>query len=216
MSMAIAAMVAWVFGVSVGSRGAVTALVLAACFAAVATGVSITRQFDFVRARRPTTRPVRAGVEALPFADSAYDVAVGLTILYTVPDDARAVAELARVLRPGGALLLVEPAFASLGRAHDATVHGRRRYRRAGLTALVVAAGLTVARATYAYSFLAPPAAALGALDRARHRRDVPAGSDVDKRALDRVFAPLADGERRWLAGHDLPLGTSLVLLATR
>ena len=87
----------------------------------------------FVRARRPTTRPVRASVEALPFADGAYDVVVGLTILYTVPDDARAVAELARVLRPGGALLLVEPAFAALGRAHDATVHGRRRYRRPGL-----------------------------------------------------------------------------------
>ncbi len=92
----------------------------------------------FVRARRPTTRPVRASVEALPFADGAYDVVVGLTILYTVPDDARAVAELARVLRPGGALLLVEPAFAALGRAHDATVHGRRRYRRPGLSALAV------------------------------------------------------------------------------
>jgi SAM-dependent methyltransferase len=171
---------------------------------------------DFVRARRPTTRPVRARVEALPFADGAYDVVVGLTVLYTVPDDVRAVAELARVLRPGGALLLVEPAFPALGRAHDATVHGRRRYRRAELSALVTTAGLTVARATYAYSFLAPPAAALGALDRVRRRRDVPAGSDVDRRALDRVFAPLADRERRWLAGHDLPFGTSVVLLATR
>jgi DHA2 family multidrug resistance protein-like MFS transporter len=52
-----AAMVALVFGVSVGSRGAVTALVLAACFAAVATGVSITRQFDFVRSGRPERKP---------------------------------------------------------------------------------------------------------------------------------------------------------------
>jgi SAM-dependent methyltransferase len=170
----------------------------------------------FVRARRPATRPVRARVEALPFADRSYDVVVGLTVLYTVPDDARAVAELARVLRPGGAVLLVEPAFPALGRAHDATVHGRRRYRSAELSALVTSAGLTVGRATYAYSFLAPPAAALGAIDRLRHRRDVPAGSDVDKRALDRVFALLADRERKWLAGHDLPFGTSVVLLATR
>jgi SAM-dependent methyltransferase len=169
-----------------------------------------------VRARRPATRPVRARVEALPFADCSYDVVVGLTVLYTVPDDARAVAELARVLRPGGAVLLVEPAFSALGRAHDATVHGRRRYRRAELSTLVTGAGLTVARATYAYSFLAPPAAGLGAIDRLRHRRDVPAGSDVEKRALDRVFAPLADRERKWLAGHDLPFGTSVVLLATR
>ena len=63
------------------------------------------------------------------------------------------------MLRRGGAVLLVEPAFAALGRAHDVTVHGRRRYRRAELAELATAAGLTVQRATYAYSFLAPPAA---------------------------------------------------------
>src|SRR5271156_93764 len=52
-----AAMVALVFGISVSGRGAVTALVLAACFAAAATGVSMTRQFDFVRADRPERKP---------------------------------------------------------------------------------------------------------------------------------------------------------------
>ena len=113
-------------------------------------------------------------------------------------------------------MLLVEPAFPSLGRAHDATVHGRRRYRRAGLAELATAAGLTVQRCTYTYSFLAPPAATLGVVDRLRRRRDEPAGSDVDKRALDRVFAPLAERERHWLAHHDVPAGTSVVLLATR
>ena len=52
-----AAMVALVFGIGVGGRGAVAALVLAACFAAVATGVSMTRQSDFVRARRREREP---------------------------------------------------------------------------------------------------------------------------------------------------------------
>ena len=52
-----AAMVALVFGVSLGGRGALTALVLAACFAAVATVVSLTRQFDFVRAGRLEHEP---------------------------------------------------------------------------------------------------------------------------------------------------------------
>jgi len=170
----------------------------------------------FVRARRPTTTPVQASIDALPFVDESYDAVVGLTVLYTVPDDAAAVHELARVTRRGGALLLVEPAFTALGRAHDATVHGRRRYRRAGLSALATAAGLTVQRCPYAYSFLAPPAATLGVVDRVRRRADEPTGSDVDKRALDRVFAPLAARERRWLAHHDVLVGTSVVLLATR
>ena len=50
-------MVALVFGIGVGCRGAVTALVLAACFAAVATRVSMTRQSNFVRAGRREREP---------------------------------------------------------------------------------------------------------------------------------------------------------------
>jgi SAM-dependent methyltransferase len=180
-------------------------------------GVDVsTDALAFVRARRPATTPVRASVEALPFVDGSYDAVVALTLLYTVPDDARALRELARVSRPGAALFLVEPAFAALGRAHDVTVHGRRRYRRAELADLATSAGLTVHRCTYAYSFLAPPAAGLAALDRIRRHPDEPTGSDVDRRALDRAFAPLATRERRWLAHHDVPVGTSVVLLATR
>jgi ubiquinone/menaquinone biosynthesis C-methylase UbiE len=170
----------------------------------------------FVRSRRPTTTPVRANVEALPFADRTFDVVAALTVLYAVSDDAAALREFARVLRPGGAALLVEPAFASLGRAHDAAVHGLRRYRRTGLGELATTAGFRVERLTYAYAFLAPPAAMLSALDRLRRRRDLPATSDVDKRALDPVGATLAANERSWLAHHDLPVGTSVVLLATR
>jgi SAM-dependent methyltransferase len=170
----------------------------------------------YVRTRRPETLPARAGIEALPFVGGGFDIVLAITVLYSVGDDARALTEMARVVRRGGAVLLVEPAFESLGRGHDATVHGRRRYRRTELTDLARRAGLTVRRATYAYSFLAPPAAALGAFDRLRHRRHTPNGSDVDKRALDRVFAPLASLERRWLDHHDVSWGTSVVVLATR
>jgi ubiquinone/menaquinone biosynthesis C-methylase UbiE len=170
----------------------------------------------YVRARRPQTIPVRASAEALPFVTGAFDIALVFTVLYTVTDDARALHELARVVRSGGAVLLVEPAFESLGRQHDATNHTQRRYRRRALTELARGAGLRVERSTYAYSFLAPPAAALATLARLRDRRHRPAGSDLDKRALDRVFAPLATAERRWLAHHDVAWGTSLVVLATR
>ena len=171
----------------------------------------------FVSARRPGTRPVRGSVTALPLASASVDVAIAVTVLYAVDDDVAAVHELARVLRPGGAIVLVEPAFDSLRRGHDDVVHGKRRYRRGRLRALVEAAGLCTERATYAYSFLAPPAAALGALDRVRRPSSAPPDeSDVDRRGLDRVFAPLAAQERRWLARHDVAVGTSLFLLATK
>lgn len=174
----------------------------------------------FVRKRRPGTLPVRGSLTALPIASCAIDVAIAVTVLYAVDDDVAAVQELARVLRPGGAIVLVEPAFDALRRGHDDVVHGRRRYRRRRLGALVAAAGLRTVRATYAYSFLAPPAAALGAWDRLRRSSGPvgapPDGSDVDRRTLDRTFAPLAATERRWLRTHDVVVGTSLFLLATK
>jgi len=44
-------------------------------------------------------------VQALPFADGEFDVAIAAWMLYHVPELDRAIAELARVLRPGGRLV---------------------------------------------------------------------------------------------------------------
>jgi SAM-dependent methyltransferase len=45
-------------------------------------------------------------VQELPFADGEFDVAVAAWMLYHVPDLDRGIAELARVLRPGGRLVV--------------------------------------------------------------------------------------------------------------
>jgi ubiquinone/menaquinone biosynthesis C-methylase UbiE len=47
-------------------------------------------------------------IERLPFADAAFDVVVSITVLCFVPDASAAVREMARVLRPGGRLVLGE------------------------------------------------------------------------------------------------------------
>lgn len=46
-------------------------------------------------------------VQALPFADGVFDTVVAAWMLYHVPDVDRGLAEIARVLRPGGALVAV-------------------------------------------------------------------------------------------------------------
>ena len=51
---------------------------------------------------------VEAGAERLPFEDDSFDTAVFTLVLCTVPDPKAALAEAARVLKPGGQLLFVE------------------------------------------------------------------------------------------------------------
>jgi ubiquinone/menaquinone biosynthesis C-methylase UbiE len=53
----------------------------------------------------PTFDLAVADVEALPFADASFDLAVANHMLYHVPDRPKAIGELRRVLRPGGALI---------------------------------------------------------------------------------------------------------------
>lgn len=51
---------------------------------------------------------VEAPAERLPFEDSSFDTAVFTLVLCTVPDPRAALAEAARVLKPGGKLLFLE------------------------------------------------------------------------------------------------------------
>jgi ubiquinone/menaquinone biosynthesis C-methylase UbiE len=50
----------------------------------------------------------QAGAEDLPFEDDSFDCAVVTLVLCTVPDQAAALKEIRRVLRPGGQLLFLE------------------------------------------------------------------------------------------------------------
>lgn len=51
---------------------------------------------------------VRASALALPFADDGFDTVVATLVLCTVPDAPAALAEIDRVLRPGGRFLFLE------------------------------------------------------------------------------------------------------------
>ena len=64
-----------------------------------------------VEAARESGRPIRvvdAVADRLPFADGAFDAAVAVLVLCSVPSQAAALAELHRVVRPGGELRFYE------------------------------------------------------------------------------------------------------------
>jgi len=65
-------------------------------------------------------------------------------------------AEARRCLRPGGMLILNLPAYAWMASAHDAAVHGARRYTRGGIRRLLLAAGFEPLWISYWNTLLFP------------------------------------------------------------
>jgi SAM-dependent methyltransferase len=70
------------------------------------------------RARAGRDRIARGAAEALPFRGGRFDVVYCFSTLEHVADAGRAIAEMARVLRPGGALYLHTPSPAACFETH--------------------------------------------------------------------------------------------------
>ena len=62
-------------------------------------------------------------VQSLPFADGAFDTVVAAWMLYHVPDIDRGLAEIARVLRPGGAVVAVTVSALHLSELRELIAH---------------------------------------------------------------------------------------------
>lgn len=122
---------------------------------------------------------VQGTVSMLPFSDGSFDVVVSIDVLcHSGVEERQAVAEAARVLRPGGRLLLQVPAFDWLRGEHDAAVWTKRRYRRAEIAKLLEGAGLTARRCAYRNTLLFP-LAAIARLAKRGRRSGTGARSDV-------------------------------------
>ncbi len=104
-------------------NGAFTELIVQRCSPAGVDGVDPAEgQLAFARTR-PASRIAKfkqGDAMALPQADKSFDVAVMALVIFFVPDPAKSVAEMVRVVRPGGALRLTR------GTCAAADFHGSR------------------------------------------------------------------------------------------
>lgn len=168
------------------------------------------------RAReRATGAEIREGsVTALPWADGFFDAVVSADVIYHVEDDAAALREFSRVLRPGGSAVINVPAYRWLWSYHDVATHAQRRYGRGELIAKLRAAGFGEVQATH-WNALPLPLLMV-------RRKLLPApaaGSDVQlyPGPVEAVFNAAMALERGWLrAVGRLPWGSSLLAVARK
>ena len=86
-------------------NGAFTQVLVERCAPAAIEGVDPAEgQLTFARERltTPVAQFRQGDAMALPFADDSFDAAVMALVVFFIPDPAKGVAEMARVVRPGG------------------------------------------------------------------------------------------------------------------
>ena len=167
---------------------------------------------EFARGSGPRTC-CRADATRLPFRAGSFDLAVALDVLEHLEDDRGTLAELRRVLAPGGALLVMVPAFEFLWGPQDDVSHHLRRYTRGELVERVRAAGFRVRRVWFFnFALLAPILVArkLLRLFRVPVRSENELTSPGTNVVLERIFS----SESRLSLGVDYPFGVSLGLVA--
>ncbi len=158
---------------------------------------------------------------ALPFVDEAFDVVAAFDVVEHCEDDARALSELARVLAPGGRMLLSVPAYQWAWSDHDERAGHHRRYTRRRLVRLVEDAGMSVTRSTYAFGSVFPLFVAERAARRLRRGRSAGAHRAENRLPsvtprVDRLLMALSRVDARLLRRKDLPFGSSVFLAAVQ
>jgi len=160
-------------------------------------------------------RGVAGDATALPFADEAFGFVAALDVVEHLDDDAEALGEVRRVLKPGGVLLMVVPAFAALWGWQDEVSGHRRRYAPDMARRLLTTTGFTVDRVTCMNAALALPVLAarraLGWSGWAARSENKLTPGWLDP-LLYAIFAAEAPIAARW----SIPYGTSVVCLARR
>jgi SAM-dependent methyltransferase len=158
-------------------------------------------------------RPVaRGSINTLPFAANSFGTVITADVLcHAAVEPSTALAEIHRVLRPNGRLIVNMPAFRALLSAHDVQVHNARRLNARETRTMLEGAGFRLLQIGYWNGLLLPLMIA--------RRKFFPMSPDRSDVAafppwLDRLFYGMTELERRLRLR--LPAGGSVLAIAER
>jgi SAM-dependent methyltransferase len=178
------------------------------------------REPDALQRARATGRPlVRADMEQIPFRSATFDLATSFDVVHSVSDDHAAVREMARVLKPGGYLVMNVTALELLRGDHSDVWGEQRRYTREGGTRLIEGAGLEVVRVAYLFASLVPMMLTVRMVQRVLRPFREPRGDTeltVPAAPINAMLAGLVRWEAALARSVAMPFGSSLLVVARK
>ena len=161
-------------------------------------------------------RPLQGDIAQLPFPDASFDAVLSMDVIVHFPpgEEMRAFHELARVLQPGGWMILRTSALDILRSRHSEFAHERQRFTRRRLLECTNAAGIQTHRCTYINSLLLPVALAKFRIWEPLTRLPATSGVEPVSPLLDKLlFAPLAVESVCLRNNINFPVGQTLLFI---
>ena len=160
----------------------------------------------------------RANVGALPVADGRFDLVTSFDVLYGLPEavEHAAIAEMVRVLKPGGWAIVNVAALPLLRGNHSVLSGELRRYRRPELRRKLETAGFQVTRSSYTNFSILPMVAVVRL--KQRFSGHIESGTEIALPAppVNAALSALLRVESAALRVFNMPLGSSLMAVAQK
>lgn len=172
----------------------------------------------YARAKMPDVDFIQLDATDIPF-HSTFDVVGAFDVLEHIPDDEKAMCEIARALRPDGLFIVTVPQYPWLWSTLDELVNHKRRYRKQELLAKLDRAGFDVIYLTSFITLLLPAMVVSRLFDRVQARSTDPAADFTSRVAPPALVNTICDWVMRvdeavLKTGLTLPVGGSLLAVA--
>ncbi len=154
----------------------------------------------------------QARVEKMPFPKNKFDLVTCIDILVVVKNDLKALAELWRVTKPGGILILRVSAHEWLRTGHEQVVLMNRRYEMAEITRKMKMSGWKIEKKSYMHTTLLIPLwikSLVGSKLAVSNIRDT-------GEITNRVMLAIIRMENWWLKRFGLPNGIGILIVARK
>ena len=175
---------------------------------------------DSMRRGRHARLPIaRANMHHIPFRSNTFDLATSFDVLQSVPDDRAAMREMARVLKPGGHVVLNVTALECLRGEHSDVWGEVRRYTPRRARQLLADAGLHPVRIAFLFGSILPMILGIRLAQRIMRFVRPPTGEEdlhMPAAPVNSALAWLVRGEAALARRIPTPLGSSLMIVGRK